>query len=61
MNHALENHRFFPVIAWLLVIGFAIFTYLLTIQLQKELSTISSGVERLEQRLNEIEKKKVAP
>ncbi len=59
MNHALENHRFFPVVAWLLVIGFATFTYLLTTHLQKELSTIGGSVEQLEQRLNEMEQKQI--
>ncbi len=56
MNNTLESHKFFPYIAWALVVGFALFTYFLTITVQKELSNISSGVERLEQRLNEMDK-----
>lgn len=33
MNFTLEKHKFFPVIAWSLVIGFVFFTYSLTLRL----------------------------
>ncbi|MFZ2253436.1 MAG: hypothetical protein WAW13_04725 [Minisyncoccia bacterium] len=57
MNNSLESSKFFPYIAWTVVIGFALFTYMLTVRLQTELSDISSGVERLEQKLNELDAK----
>lgn len=33
MKFTLEGHKFFPYIAWGLVIGFVLFTYTLTIRL----------------------------
>ncbi len=59
MHNTLESYKIFPYIAWALVIGFATFTYVLTTHLQKELSTINSSVEQLEQRLNEMEQKQI--
>lgn len=56
MNNTLESHKFFPYVAWTLVIAFAVFTYALTMQVQGELSGISDGVERVEARLDEMEK-----
>ncbi len=56
MHNTLESHKFFPYIAWALVIGFALFTYFLTVTVQRELSNISNGVERLEQRLDDMDK-----
>lgn len=41
MNFVLEKHRFFPYIAWTLVIGFVIFTYTLTIELTQATDTLS--------------------
>lgn len=58
MNNTLESHKLFPYIAWTLVIGFAVFTYTLTAQVQGELTGISDGVERLEVRLDNMEKEK---
>ncbi len=54
MGHTLESHKLFPIVAWSLVVGFAVFTYTLTMQVQAELDGISDGVVRLEQKLNEI-------
>jgi hypothetical protein len=65
MHNTLESHKFFPYVAWSLVIGFAAFTYMLTVNVQKELGNIGDGVERLEMRLNEMDaqdaKNQVAP
>ncbi len=58
MNNTLESSRFFPVIAWTLVIGFAFFTYSLTTRLQSELSDIGDGVSRLETKINNLEAQK---
>lgn len=33
-RHTLERHRYFPIIAWALVIGFAYFVFTLTIELR---------------------------
>ena len=57
MGHTLESHRLFPVVAWTLVIGFAFFTYSLTMRVQKDLEHIAGGVERLEVKLNNLEAK----
>jgi hypothetical protein len=58
MNNSLESHKFFPYIAWTLVIGFAIFAYMLTVRFQQELAEIGDGVERLEQKINELDSAK---
>jgi hypothetical protein len=58
MNNTLESNKFFPYVAWTLVIGFAIFTYSLTTRVEQELTYISDGVERLEVRLDNIDKEK---
>ncbi len=55
MNNTLESHKFFPYIAWTLVIGFAFFTYTLTMQFKTELTDIGDGVDRLEQKINELD------
>lgn len=55
MNNSLESHKFFPYIAWIVVIGFALFTYTLTTRLNQEITQISSDVERLEQRLDAMD------
>jgi hypothetical protein len=55
MHNTLESHKLFPYVAWGLVIGFAVFTYMLTVNVQRELGNIGDGVERLEARLNEME------
>lgn len=48
MKYTLEASRLFPYIAWVLVIGFAFFTYALTIHVRAELSDIDTGLERYE-------------
>lgn len=55
MNNTLESYKIFPYVAWTLVIGFALFTYSLTMRLEAELSDISSGIERLETRLDQMD------
>ncbi len=58
MNNTLESHKLFPYVAWTIVIGFAIFTYMLTLRVQTDLEEIGDGVQRLEQKINEMETKK---
>lgn len=52
MNNTLESSKFFPYVAWTLVIGFAVFTYMLTVRVQEELTSISMSVERLETKID---------
>lgn len=40
MDKTLESSKLFPIIAWVLVIGFAIFTYTLTVSVQAEIDYI---------------------
>jgi hypothetical protein len=56
MNNTLESSKFFPYVAWATIIAFAIFTYLLTLRLNDQLDSISSGVESLESRVEKLEK-----
>ena len=61
MNNTLESHRLFPYIAWILVIGFAIFTYMLTTRLQQQFDNINEGIVRLETKLDKLETTKETP
>jgi hypothetical protein len=55
MNHTLESYRIFPFVAWALVIGFAVFTYMLTTQLQTNLGDVDTSLEDIEMRLEKLE------
>ncbi len=55
MHNSLESSKYFPYIAWTLVVCFAFFTYTLTMRMQEELADIGDGVERLEQKINDME------
>ncbi len=57
MNNTLESSKYFPYIAWALVIGFAVFTYSLATRMQTELSDISVSVERLEAKIDNMGQK----
>ncbi len=57
MNHTLESYRIFPYIAWVLVIGFAVFTYMLTTNLQAELGDVDNSIEAMEMRIDKLEAK----
>ncbi len=60
MNHTLESYRVFPVVAWLLVIGFAVFTYMLSVRVNGEISGIDTSVDDLEMRIERLEQKQQA-
>ena len=60
MHNTIESSKYFPYIAWATVIGFAFFTYTLTIRMQAELAEIGDGVERLEQKINNMESQQKA-
>ncbi len=57
MNHSLETYKVFPFVAWGLVIGFAIFTYFLTVRVSEEIASIDTNVSDLEARLERLEQK----
>lgn len=56
MNNTLESYRFFPHIAWALVIGFTLFTLNLTYLVSKEISGIGGNVENLQERVERLER-----
>ncbi len=60
MKYTLESYRVFPYIAWALVIGFAFFTYMLTIRLQENLGNVDTSLEEIEMRLDRLENRPVA-
>ncbi len=60
MNNSLESSKFFPYVAWTTVVLFALFTYSLTMRLQSELSNINNGIDRLEQKIQNLETKSPA-
>ena len=41
MKHSLESHKAFPAVAWVTFIGFAIFVFYLTIELQATAENLS--------------------
>jgi len=55
MNNSLESYKVFPFIAWALVIGFAVFTYLLTVRVSQEMSGLDTSVDDLENRIERLE------
>ncbi len=55
MNNTLESYKIFPYVAWGLVIGFAIFTYILTMRVNDEISGIDNSVNDLEMRVERLE------
>ena len=55
MNNTLESHKFFPYIAWTLVIGFALFTYMLAMELRGNVGSLGDRVDDLEERVSAVE------
>jgi hypothetical protein len=55
MNHTLESHKFFPYIAWTIIIGFAFFTYSLTLRMQTDLQDINISIDNLEEKINNMD------
>lgn len=48
-KRALESYRFFPYLAWTLVIGFAFFVYQLTVETAATITTLGEQTSALEQ------------
>lgn len=46
MKFALEKYKFFPVIAWGLIIGFVLFTYSLTMHLAESNDSLSERTQK---------------
>jgi len=51
-NKSLEGHKFFPFVAWTLVIGFALFVYTIVQDLRQTSRELSETASRLEARAN---------
>ena len=61
MNNTLESYKIFPYIAWVIVIGFAAFTYMLTVRLQENLNNVDTSLSDIEMRLEKLENRPVTP
>jgi len=48
MKFTLEQYKFFPFLAWGLVIGFIVFTYALTVQLLESTTSLQSQKSQTE-------------
>lgn len=55
MNNTLESYPIFPYVAWTIVIGFALFTYTLVLNLEAELDVINVNVEEINVRVDNLE------
>lgn len=47
-RHALEKHKLFPFIAWMLVISFTVFVYSIIIDLKNTTSSLEKTASNLE-------------
>jgi hypothetical protein len=52
-KRALESYRFFPYLAWTLVIGFAFFVYQLTVQTGAAIAALGEQTSALEVQVND--------
>ena len=57
MQHTLESYKVFPYVAWTLVVGFALFTYSLTRQLEQNFETFDTNLADIETRLQNLEQR----
>jgi len=55
MHNTLESSKYFPYVAWTLVIGFALFTYTLTLRVADEMNSIDTSIQDLETRVEQLE------
>lgn len=53
---SLEKYRFFPIVAWLIFIGFALFVYNITIELRDVSNALSSSSISYTEISNQIER-----
>jgi hypothetical protein len=51
MNHTIESSKLFPIIAWITVVGFALFTYGLTTNLNGAFAELDQNTTALESQL----------
>lgn len=50
-KHSLERHKFFPIIAWTVVVGFSLFVYTIAQDLQTTSRELGETTTRLEKQL----------
>jgi len=50
-KHSLERHKFFPFIAWVMVIGFSLFVYTIVQDLHRTSQELGQTASRLEAQL----------
>jgi len=55
MKHSLESHKAFPAVAWVTFIGFAIFVFYLTIELQATTENLSMQTVANVEALGDVE------
>ena len=53
MKQPLEKHRFFPLIAWALVIGFAVFVTYIAFALKENLQVLADNTTRTQGAVND--------
>lgn len=51
-KHSLERHRFFPIIAWTVVLGFSLFVYTIVQDLRETSRELGETTTRLEKQLS---------
>ena len=59
-ERTLEKYKFFPYIAWAIFIGFAIFVYMLTLQLQnaaESLNATNASYQNLDEKVQSNEER----
>jgi hypothetical protein len=47
-KHSLEKHKFFPIVAWLLVIGFSLFVLTIVRDLKETSASLEASAKSLE-------------
>ncbi len=60
-EHTLESLRFFPHVAWTLVIGFSLFVYGITKNVTKEVNDLNTLNVEIESQLSAPKPKPVTP
>ncbi len=58
-DKTLESYKAFPIVAWVLVIGFASFVYNIALNLQDVADSLEEQADRLEQQVDQSSGKAV--
>jgi len=51
-NRSLETSGLFPYVAWTVMVGFALFVYKITLDLQDVVSNLQTQTQQLQERIN---------